>query len=83
MFFADGSGEKSEGKRAVLGPVFRLESGKTAGFRGKKRIFPVIFRGQILRCGIFRAVYFSSDIDFKRVKNNLQGFKGYLYPHGV
>ena len=45
MFFADGSGEKSEGKRAVLGPVFRLESGKTAGFRGKKRIFPVIFRG--------------------------------------
>jgi hypothetical protein len=83
MFFADGSGEKSEGKRAVLGPVFRLESGKTAGFRGKKRIFPVIFRGSISRYGRILALRLSGCIDSKWVINNLQYFKGNLYLPGV
>jgi hypothetical protein len=52
-------------------------------FLAKNRIFPVIFRGQISPYGIFWAVHFSNGIDFKRVKNNLQGFLRNLYPRGV
>jgi hypothetical protein len=44
--------------------------------------FPVIFRGQISPCGIFWGENFSTGIDFKRFKNNLQGFHGNLYPLG-
>jgi hypothetical protein len=56
---------------------------RSGPFFGKKRIFPVIFRGQISRCGRILAVRHSGGVDFKRVKNNLQGFKGNLYPSGV
>jgi hypothetical protein len=49
----------------------------------KKRIFPVIFRGQISRYGIFWAESFLSGIDFKQVKNNLQCLRGNLYPRGL
>jgi hypothetical protein len=52
-------------------------------FVGKNRIFPVIFRGQILRCGMILILLFLRRIEFKRVKNNLQGFREYLYPWGV
>jgi hypothetical protein len=50
---------------------------------GKKRAFPVIFRGQISPCGRIRAKSFSSGIDFKGVKNDLQGLEENLYPPGV
>ena len=43
----------------------------------------MIFKGQISPCGRIRARSFSGDIDFKRVKNNLQYFEGNLYPQGV
>jgi hypothetical protein len=49
----------------------------------QKLDFPVISRGQISPCGRMRAGSFSSGVDFKRVKNDLQGFKGNLYPSGV
>jgi hypothetical protein len=50
---------------------------------GEKRIFPVIFRGKSHDMGKFGSEKFSTGIDSKRVKNNLQGFKGNLYPPGV
>ena len=52
-------------------------------YLGEKRIFPVIFRGRISRCGRISALRFSSGDDSKRVKNNLQGFKDNLYTLGV
>jgi hypothetical protein len=52
-------------------------------FMGKKWISRAIFRGQISQCGRIWAIRFSSGIDFKRVKNNLQCFEGNLYPMGV
>jgi hypothetical protein len=58
-------------------------SDASAHFEGQKRIFPVIFRGQISPCGRFLAVRLSNGIDFKRVKNNLQGLWENLYPSGV
>ncbi|MGB9407490.1 MAG: hypothetical protein WCA89_08135, partial [Terracidiphilus sp.] len=59
------------------------KDGRFGCFMVKNRIFPVIFRGHFSRCGIFWGGKFSTDIDFKRVKNNLQGFLGNLYPRGV
>jgi hypothetical protein len=50
---------------------------------GKKRVFPVIFRGQISRCGRILALRFSNDVDLKRVRNYLQGLRENLYPPGV
>jgi hypothetical protein len=52
-------------------------------FLGEKQIFPVIFRGQISPCERILAIRFSSGIDFKQVKNHLQGLRGNLYPMGV
>jgi hypothetical protein len=51
-------------------------------YLGKKRIFSVIFRGRFSRCGRILALRLSSGIDFKRVKNNLQGLRENLYPRG-
>jgi hypothetical protein len=33
--------------------------------------------------GEFGGEKFSTGIDFKQVRNNLQGFRGNLYPRGV
>jgi hypothetical protein len=83
MSFADGSGEKSEGKRAVRSRFFGSNRANKAVSEAKKRIFPVIFRGQNSPCGRIRGKSFSNGIDSKRVINNLQCFEGNLYPHGV
>jgi hypothetical protein len=45
------------GNRAVRGRFFGWNRAKGQGFEAKNRNFPVIFRGQILRCGIFWAEY--------------------------
>jgi len=59
MFFADGSGEKSEGKRAVLGPVFRLESGKNGWFSRQKTNFPGDFqRPNLTNAGYLGCLFF-------------------------
>jgi hypothetical protein len=50
---------------------------------GEKPDFPVIFRGQISRCGIIQDSMFPIVIDSKEFKNNLQRFKENLYPQGV
>jgi hypothetical protein len=81
--FADGSGEKSTGKRTVRGRFFDSNRVKKLVLEAKKRLFWVIFRGQISPCGIFWGKYFSTGIDSKEFKNNLQGFKENLYPKGV
>jgi hypothetical protein len=84
--FAEASGTFRFGKRfADLGKPAekRAFQSNDGSFSGKNRIFPVIFRGQILRYGIFWGGKFSTGIDFKRVTNNMQGFLGNLYPRGV
>jgi hypothetical protein len=42
----------------------------------------VIFRGEISRCERILALRLSNGIHSKRVKNNLQGFKGIYTPVG-
>jgi hypothetical protein len=81
--FEDGNREKNKGKRTDLGRLFGSNRAKRPGFEAKNRDFPVIFRGQISRCGRIWAVYFLSGVDFKRVRNNLQRFRKNLYPLGV
>jgi hypothetical protein len=54
-----------------------------AFYLGEKRIFPVIFRGQISRCGSFWDDKFSTGIDSRELRNNLQGLEGNLYPQGI
>jgi hypothetical protein len=49
----------------------------------KFRIFLAFFGGQISRCGIIWAGKFSTGIDFREFRNNLQDFKENLYPRGV
>jgi hypothetical protein len=43
----------------------------------------VIFRGKSHDAGEFGSEKFSTGIDLKRVKNNLQGLRGNLYPREV
>ena len=59
--------------KRCFGAVFLAKTGFSRRF----------FRGQISRCGRICAVRLSSSVDFKQVKNNLQGFRGNLYPRGV
>jgi hypothetical protein len=83
VFSADGSGEKSAGKRTVRGRFFGSNLVKRPDFKARKRIFPVIFRGQISRCGKFGGGKFSTGIDSMELRNNLQGLRESLYPRGV
>jgi hypothetical protein len=46
----------------------------------KNRIFPVIFRAESHHAGRFWSEKFSTGIDSKRVKNNMQGFEGKFIP---
>jgi hypothetical protein len=45
--------------------------------------FPGDFRGKISRYGNILSLCLLNRVDLKRVKNNLQGFREYLYPPGV
>jgi hypothetical protein len=64
--------------------ITRIRSqGNEGSFSAKIRIYPVIFRGKISLCGMILILLFLRRIEFKRVKNNLQGFREYLYPWGV
>jgi hypothetical protein len=63
--------------------VKRPRSDASGPFLAKKRIFPVIFRGKSHDAGEFGSEKFSTGIDLKRVKNNLQGLRGNLYPGEV
>ena len=47
---------------------------------GKNRDFPVIFRVESHHAGRFWSKKFCTGIDFKGVKNNLQGFEGKFTP---
>jgi hypothetical protein len=52
MFFAAGIVGKAGGKRAVRGRFLGSNRAKRPDFEAKNRGFPVIFRGQISRCGM-------------------------------
>jgi hypothetical protein len=77
--FANGRDERSAGKWIARSPVFWFEPGEKVSFRGKKRDFPVIFGAESHHAGGFGSQKFSTGIDSKRVKNNLQGFEGNLH----